>query len=94
MKEYLTDRVDPVESESGKAPGREPGAMRTTESGGPSVSNYNRLMDVNEVMKACEISKSRAYKLIRDMNGELKARGFYIIAGKVPRKFFEEKMYC
>lgn len=93
MKEL--NEMDPVEKDNTKAPGGVPEAMRTaTESSGPSVSNCNRLMDVREVMAACGISQSRAYTLIRDMNKELKAKGFYTIAGKVPRKFFNEKMYC
>ena len=39
------------------------------------------------------VSKSHAYKLVRELNQELKAKGFLIVAGKVSRTFFEERFY-
>ena len=37
--------------------------------------------------------KPFAYKLIRQMNEELEAKGFITIAGRVSRKYYEEKFY-
>lgn len=34
-----------------------------------------------------------SYKLIRQLNEELKARGYITIAGRIDRKFFHEKLY-
>lgn len=48
---------------------------------------------VNDVMKLLGVSKSKAYKVIQDMNKELSDQGYFIIAGKVPKKYFEEKFY-
>ena len=37
-------------------------------------------------------SLSRAYKIIRQLNAELQSQGFYTIAGKINRRFFEQKV--
>lgn len=50
-------------------------------------------MTVDEVMKELMCSKAYAYKTIKEMNGDLKAKGFLVIPGKVPRKYFLEKCY-
>jgi len=39
------------------------------------------------------VSKSRAYRIIRDLNKELSEKGYITVAGRVSRKFFEEKFY-
>ena len=37
--------------------------------------------------------KTKAYSIIKKYNGELAARGFLIIRGRCPRKYFEQKVY-
>ncbi len=39
------------------------------------------------------VSKSRAYRIIKDLNKELSEKGYVTVAGRVSRKFFEEKVY-
>ncbi len=46
-----------------------------------------------EVAGALGISKPYAYKLVREMNEELKQKGFLTIPGRVSRCYFEEKFY-
>ena len=46
-----------------------------------------------EVDQELSISKPFAYKLVRQMNEELEAKGFITIAGRVSRKYYEEKFY-
>ena len=46
-----------------------------------------------EVAQELEISKALAYRMIHRWNDELKAKGFRVISGKVPRKYFQEKFY-
>ena len=46
-----------------------------------------------EVAGALGISKPYAYKLVREMNEELKQNGFLTIPGRVSRRYFEEKFY-
>lgn len=44
-----------------------------------------------EVAEIMGISAGKAYAIIRELNGELKKKGYLVVAGKVNRKFFEEK---
>ena len=46
-----------------------------------------------EVARELGISKPYAYKLVREMNEELKKKGFLTIPGRVSRRYFEEKFY-
>ena len=46
-----------------------------------------------EVANELGISKPYAYKLVREMNEELKQKGFITIPGRVSRRYFEEKFY-
>lgn len=46
-----------------------------------------------EIAKELGISKPFAYKLVRQMNEELEAKGFLTIAGRGSRKYYEEKFY-
>lgn len=53
----------------------------------------NTFMNVEDVMKALDVSQSFAYKMIRQLNAELKQKGYITIAGKVSTKYFNEKFY-
>ena len=48
---------------------------------------------VEEISKELNVSKAYAYKLVRDMNKELRQKGFITITGRVSRRYFEEKFY-
>ena len=39
------------------------------------------------------VSASYAYKVIRRLNDELKAKGFVTIAGRINRQYFNERVY-
>ena len=54
------------------------------------MTNTSIMMNVDEVASELNISKPFAYKLMRQMNSELKARGYLTIQGKVNRKYFLE----
>lgn len=60
--------------------------------GGISVGQ-EVFITVKEVAELLGISKSKAYAIIRELNEELSAKGFITVAGRVSRKFFEEKFY-
>ena len=47
-----------------------------------------------DVAAMLKISKSAAYRIIREINDELKKEGYFVVAGRVPKKRFHEKMYC
>lgn len=52
-----------------------------------------QILNVRDVMSALEVSESKAYGIIKQLNSELSAKGYIIIPGKVSRAYFEEKLY-
>lgn len=50
-------------------------------------------MKADEVAEVLEVSKPYAYKLIRQMNKELRAKGCLVIAGRVDRRYFYDNFY-
>ena len=50
-------------------------------------------MRVDEIAEALDVSRPYAYKLIRQLNEELKKKGCITIAGRLDRKYFREKFY-
>ena len=53
----------------------------------------NQFMRAEEVARELEVSKSYAYKLIQQLNGELQEKGYITIAGRVNRQYFRERLY-
>lgn len=53
----------------------------------------NRFIRADGVAQELNVSKPYAYKLIRKLNEELKAKGFITIAGRVNRQYFNERLY-
>lgn len=45
------------------------------------------------VAKDFKVSKGFAYRMIREMNAELKAQGYLTVAGRVSRKYYLERIY-
>ncbi len=50
-------------------------------------------INADDVAKELGISKSQAYKVIRDMNTELTKKGYMTIAGRVSKYYFQERFY-
>lgn len=48
---------------------------------------------VNEVAEDLQVSKPTAYKIIKQMNDELREMGYLTLSGRVSRDFYEEKIY-
>ena len=46
-----------------------------------------------EVAKMLGVSRAKGYKIVRELNEELTKKGYIVIAGKIPKKFLEEKYY-
>lgn len=49
------------------------------------------LYEVDDIITILSISKSKAYKIIKKLNDELETKGYIIIRGKVPVKYFKER---
>ena len=61
---------------------------------GKVVKDMNeKFLEVGDVMQILGISRSAAYKLMRQINSELEKKGYIVIRGKVSRKYFEERIY-
>ena len=56
-------------------------------------TELSRFIKVQEVMQLCEVSESRAYRIMQQLNKELNAQGFITTAGRVSRKYFMERLY-
>ena len=46
-----------------------------------------------ELSEKLGISVGQAYKIIRELNAELKKQGYITVAGKCPRSYIEKKWY-
>lgn len=46
-----------------------------------------------EVANLLGVSRAKGYKIVRELNEELTKKGYIVIAGKIPKKFLEEKYY-
>lgn len=53
----------------------------------------NQFMRAEEVARELEVSKSYAYKLIQQLNAELREKGYITITGRVNRQYFRERLY-
>ena len=53
----------------------------------------NQFMRAEEVARELEVSKSYAYKLIQQLNAELRDKGYITITGRVNRQYFRERLY-
>lgn len=52
-----------------------------------------KFIRVDEVARELDVSKPYAYKLIRQLNDELKEKGYVTIAGRINRQYFYERLY-
>jgi hypothetical protein len=55
--------------------------------------NDKRYLNANDVAEYMDISVPMAYKIIRKLNDELVSQGYLVVAGRVSRKYFEQKVY-
>ena len=57
------------------------------------MENTKMYLNATEVATCMQISVPLAYKIIRRLNTELTAMGYLVVAGRVNRRYFEEKIY-
>ena len=55
-------------------------------------TEQRRFLTARDVAEIAAISESSAYKLIRVLNSELSKEGFLVIRGRVPAKYFYERV--
>ena len=52
-----------------------------------------QFISAEEVQQILNVSRSKSYQIIRELNRELKSMGYHTIAGKYPVQFFKQKFY-
>ena len=61
--------------------------------GGLIMDNKTAFISVAEIQKVLDVSESKAYRIVRSLNSELKKEGFLVLPGKVSRQYFNERFY-
>lgn len=51
------------------------------------------LLRAVDVAQELSVSESYAYKVIKQLNDELKAKGYCTVSGRVSRQYFYERFY-
>lgn len=46
-----------------------------------------------EIAEMLGVSQGKAYKILREMNAQLRNKGYLTIPGKIPTEYFREKWY-
>ena len=46
-----------------------------------------------DIAKEMGVSEAMGYKIIRNLNNELKKQGFVTVQGRLSRQYFEERIY-
>lgn len=52
-----------------------------------------KFLRVDDIAELLQCSQSHAYKIMRELNNELKKKGKIVVAGRVPRRYIEERLY-
>jgi len=55
-----------------------------------TTSTFITVPDIREVLS---VSESKAYRIVRSLNEELKQKGYMAIPGRVSRYYFNERFY-
>lgn len=49
--------------------------------------------NVQDVMEILGVGRSKAYEIIKKLNGELADQGYFTVGGKVSKKYFDQRFY-
>ena len=58
----------------------------------PSEVTRRRVYRVKDIMDRLDCCKSKAYKVIHELNAELEADGKYTIEGRVPADYADKRL--
>ena len=48
----------------------------------------------DDIATILTVSRPTAYRIIKRLNDELKDKGYIVVSGRVPKRYFNEKFYC
>ncbi len=57
-----------------------------------SIPAPNRFYTAKEIADLLTVSTTTAYRIIKQLNDELKEQGYIIVPGKIGRNYFESKI--
>ena len=57
------------------------------------MENKKQFLNAKDVAEILRISEATAYRIIKNLNEELKKKGKIILPGKISRIYLEEKIY-
>ena len=57
------------------------------------IDNQPKFLRVQDVAHCLQCSESHAYRIMRELNDELRAMGKIVVAGRLSRRYFEERLY-
>ena len=55
--------------------------------------NTKSFITATELAEMLNVSVGHAYKVIHKLNDELEKQGYLVFAGRIPRKYLEERCY-
>ena len=58
------------------------------------MSDTSVFYNADDISVILTVSKPTAYRIIKRLNDELTNKGFIVVSGRVPKKYFNEKFYC
>lgn len=50
-------------------------------------------LTAGDISELIGVSLGTGYRIVRKLNSELEQEGFIVIAGKIPRKFFDQRYF-
>ncbi|WP_053986327.1 hypothetical protein [Niameybacter massiliensis] len=57
------------------------------------IREEQRFLGAEDVAKTLGVSTVTGYRIIKKLNDELKAQGYIVVAGKISKRYFNEKVY-
>lgn len=67
--------------------------LHNIKGGEPMTTEKKIYITAPEMAEMLGVSLGHAYKIIRSLNQELKKDGYIVIAGKVPKGYFEKRWF-
>ena len=58
-----------------------------------SMRKRKMYLSVEDVAEVFDISVSFAYRVVERMNADLASKNYYVILGRVPTRYVEDKIY-
>ena len=57
------------------------------------TSTNSTFYSAKDIMDILQVGKSKAYKVIAELNAVLKEKGYIVVAGKVSKYYFKKRFY-